>query len=53
MKKILKADYSLDEISQILCVYIFNKKPINELLASFSNNVEINESYKQLNIFDL
>jgi len=32
---------------------VFNKEPINELLTNFSKNVEINESYKQLNIFDL
>ena len=52
-KKILKIDYSLYEISQIINVSIFNKEPINELLTNFSKNVEINESYKQLNIFDL
>ena len=52
-KKTLKVDYSLYEISQILSVFIFNKEPINELLINFSKNVEINESYKQLNIFDL
>jgi len=45
-KKILKIDYSLYEISQIINVSVFNKKPINELLTNFSNNIEINESYK-------
>ena len=53
MKIILKVDYSLYEISQISSVFTFNKEPINELLANFSKNVEIDESYKQLNIFDL
>lgn len=52
-KKILKIDYSLYEISQILSISVFNKEPVNELLTNFSKNVEINESYKQLNIFDL
>lgn len=52
-KKILKINYSLYEISQILSISVFNKEPINELLTNFSKNVEINESYKQLNIFDL
>lgn len=46
VKKILKIDYSLYEISQIINVSIFNKEPINELLTNFSKNIEINESYK-------
>ena len=52
-KKILNIGYSLYEISQILSISVFNKEPINELLTNFSKNVEINEFYKQLNIFDL
>ena len=53
MKKVLKIDYSLYEISQILSVSVFGKETINELLTNFSKNVEINECYKQLSIFDL
>ncbi len=53
MKKVLKIDYSLYEISQILSVSVFGKETINELLTNFSKNVEISESYKQLSIFDL
>lgn len=51
-KKILKVDYSLYKILQILSVSIFDKEPINELFTSFIKNAEINEPYKQLNIFD-
>ena len=53
LKKVLKTEYSLYEITQILSVSVFNKEPINELLTNFSKNVEINEPYKQLNIFNL
>ena len=52
-KKQLKSDLSLYEITQIISVSTFDKTPLNELLTSFSKNVEIKDICNQLNLFDL
>lgn len=53
VKKSLKSDLSLYEITQILGVSVFDKTPLNELLTNFSKNDEIKEKYNQLKLFDL
>jgi hypothetical protein len=52
-KKQLKSDLSLYEITKILCVSVFEKTSINELLTNFSKNDEIKDIYNQLNLFEL
>jgi len=53
VKKQIKSDLSLYEISQILGVSVFDKTPLNELLTNFSKNEKTKELYNQLNLFDL
>lgn len=53
IKKQIKSDLSLYEISQILGVSVFDKTPLNELLTNFSKNEKTKELYNQLNLFDL
>ena len=52
-KKQLKTPLTLYEISQIISVSVFDKTPLNELFTNFSKNIEINDHYNQLNLFDL
>ena len=52
-KKQLKTPLTLYEISQIISVSAFDKTPLNELFTNFSKNIEINDHYNQLNLFDL
>jgi len=53
VKKQLKSDLSLYEITQILGVSVFDKTPLNELLTNFSKNERNKINYNQLNMFDL
>ena len=53
VKKQLKSELSLYEISQILSVSVFDKTPIKELLTNFSKSENIKDIYEQLNLFDL
>jgi len=53
IKKQIKSDLSLYEISQILGVSVFDKTPLNKLLTNFSKNKKTKELYNQLNLFDL
>ncbi|MFA7491329.1 MAG: IS4 family transposase [Mariniphaga sp.] len=50
MKHILKSDYSIYEIMQILSVYAFDKTPIRDLLTM----TQVNQNVKELqyNLFD-
>jgi len=52
-KKQLKTPLTLYEISQIISVSVFDKTPLNELFTNFSKNIEINDHYNQLNLFNL
>lgn len=53
VKKQLKSDLSLYEITQILSVSVFDKTPLNELLTNFSKNERNKINYNQLNMFNL
>ncbi len=52
MKKQLKSDFSLYEITQILRVSNFNQIHIDGLLADFSKKYEIINIYNHLTLFD-
>lgn len=53
LKKQLKSNLSLYEITQIISVSVFDKTPLNELLTINSKNVNQNVFSNQLNLFDL
>ncbi len=53
VKKQLRSNLSLYEITQILGVSVFDKTPLNELLTNFSKNERNKTNYNQLSMFDL
>lgn len=53
LKKQLKSNLSLYEITQIISVSAFDKTPLNELLTINSKNANQNIFSNQLNLFDL
>jgi len=52
IKKRLKLEASLYNILQILSATIFEKMPLNQLLADYDSKTEIPDSSNQLILFD-